>query len=305
MAGGRAFKSNVRERREAERRMKALEKRQKKEEKRKQEQSRSRRGPGADRPPARPALTSVVRRSRRHAGHRSRGKLSSASRRRTQVAKGEVCKTSMHRFESGRRLFRSACRQPQSRSISAPSWSDGQQIGVGHRPACRARRDSAHRRRCASRCRRRPRRVAGSRIAVQTRPGARRHEEDEVDPLDLVARRRLELASDRRRSRPDVQPTPVAGSHSGLPGREIACRSSRGPVEVLVDEAVPGDSLKSPATTAGVATSCCVADERGDLHAPDTRDAWRRPRRRIRAGRCIGGPARALRTVAAARRGGS
>ena len=37
MAGGRAFKSNVRERREAERRMKALEKRQKKEEKRKQE----------------------------------------------------------------------------------------------------------------------------------------------------------------------------------------------------------------------------------------------------------------------------
>ena len=36
MAGGRAFKSNVRERREAERRMKALEKRQKKEEKRKQ-----------------------------------------------------------------------------------------------------------------------------------------------------------------------------------------------------------------------------------------------------------------------------
>ena len=37
MAGGRAFKSNVRERREAERRMKALEKRQKKEEKRKQD----------------------------------------------------------------------------------------------------------------------------------------------------------------------------------------------------------------------------------------------------------------------------
>src|SRR2546427_589965 len=37
MAGGRAFKSNVRERREAERRMKALEKRQKKEEKRKKE----------------------------------------------------------------------------------------------------------------------------------------------------------------------------------------------------------------------------------------------------------------------------
>src|SRR5436309_2846540 len=36
MAGGRAFKSNVRERREAERRMRALEKRQKKEEKRRQ-----------------------------------------------------------------------------------------------------------------------------------------------------------------------------------------------------------------------------------------------------------------------------
>jgi len=34
MAGGRAFKSHVGERREAERRMKALEKRQKKEEKR-------------------------------------------------------------------------------------------------------------------------------------------------------------------------------------------------------------------------------------------------------------------------------
>ena len=34
MAGGKAFKSNVRERREAERRMKALEKRQKKDEKR-------------------------------------------------------------------------------------------------------------------------------------------------------------------------------------------------------------------------------------------------------------------------------
>ena len=39
MAGGRAFKSNVRERREAERRMKALEKRQKKEEKRAQEKA--------------------------------------------------------------------------------------------------------------------------------------------------------------------------------------------------------------------------------------------------------------------------
>jgi hypothetical protein len=37
MAGGRAFKSNVRERREAERRMKALEKRQKKDEKRRED----------------------------------------------------------------------------------------------------------------------------------------------------------------------------------------------------------------------------------------------------------------------------
>ena len=37
MAGGRAFKSNVRERREAERRMKAMEKRRKKEEKKKRE----------------------------------------------------------------------------------------------------------------------------------------------------------------------------------------------------------------------------------------------------------------------------
>lgn len=37
MAGGRAFKSNVRERREAERRMKAMEKRRKKEEKKRRE----------------------------------------------------------------------------------------------------------------------------------------------------------------------------------------------------------------------------------------------------------------------------
>ena len=37
MAGGRAFKSNVRERREAERRMKSLEKRRKKEEKKRRE----------------------------------------------------------------------------------------------------------------------------------------------------------------------------------------------------------------------------------------------------------------------------
>jgi hypothetical protein len=38
MAGGRAFKSNVRERREAERRMKALEKRRKKEEKKRKDE---------------------------------------------------------------------------------------------------------------------------------------------------------------------------------------------------------------------------------------------------------------------------
>ena len=49
MAGGRAFKSNVRERREAERRMKALEKRQKKEEKKRTEQA------VGDTPPAGPA----------------------------------------------------------------------------------------------------------------------------------------------------------------------------------------------------------------------------------------------------------
>jgi hypothetical protein len=47
MAGGRAFKSNVRERREAERRMKALEKRQKKDEKRREEK-----GPEAGDAPA-------------------------------------------------------------------------------------------------------------------------------------------------------------------------------------------------------------------------------------------------------------
>jgi hypothetical protein len=48
MAGGKAFKSNVRERREAERRMKALEKRQKKEEKRRQPGE----GEGTTPPPA-------------------------------------------------------------------------------------------------------------------------------------------------------------------------------------------------------------------------------------------------------------
>jgi hypothetical protein len=50
MAGGRAFKSNVRERREAERRMKALEKRQKKEEKRREEK-----GPETGSQPTAPA----------------------------------------------------------------------------------------------------------------------------------------------------------------------------------------------------------------------------------------------------------
>jgi hypothetical protein len=48
MAGGRAFKSNVRERREAERRMKAMEKRRKKEEKKRREES----GLGPEGPPA-------------------------------------------------------------------------------------------------------------------------------------------------------------------------------------------------------------------------------------------------------------
>jgi hypothetical protein len=51
MAGGRAFKSNVGERREAERRMKALEKRQKKEEKRRlaAEQAKPQTPPGPPR----------------------------------------------------------------------------------------------------------------------------------------------------------------------------------------------------------------------------------------------------------------
>ena len=53
MAGGRAFKSNVRERREAERRMKALEKRQKKEEKRRQAADQVAGQPGQ--PPAGPS----------------------------------------------------------------------------------------------------------------------------------------------------------------------------------------------------------------------------------------------------------
>jgi hypothetical protein len=46
MAGGRAFKSNVRERREAERRMKQLEKRQRKEEKRRMEAEKAGSGGG-------------------------------------------------------------------------------------------------------------------------------------------------------------------------------------------------------------------------------------------------------------------
>jgi hypothetical protein len=47
MAGGRAFKSNVRERREAERRMKQLEKRQRKEEKRRAEAEKAGTGGGS------------------------------------------------------------------------------------------------------------------------------------------------------------------------------------------------------------------------------------------------------------------
>lgn len=48
MAGGRAFKSNVRERREAERRMKALEKRRKKEEKKRREAEEATNTAGSD-----------------------------------------------------------------------------------------------------------------------------------------------------------------------------------------------------------------------------------------------------------------
>lgn len=47
MAGGRAFKSNVRERREAERRMKALEKRRKKEEKKRRDAEGTTNTPGS------------------------------------------------------------------------------------------------------------------------------------------------------------------------------------------------------------------------------------------------------------------
>ena len=47
MAGGRSFKSNVGERREAERRMKALEKRQRKEEKRAAEKAAAAAGTAA------------------------------------------------------------------------------------------------------------------------------------------------------------------------------------------------------------------------------------------------------------------
>jgi hypothetical protein len=54
MAGGRAFKSNVRERREAERRMKAMEKRRKKEEKKRRESEGP--GPAPERGGANPVL---------------------------------------------------------------------------------------------------------------------------------------------------------------------------------------------------------------------------------------------------------
>jgi hypothetical protein len=47
MAGGRAFKSNVRERREAERRMKQLVKRQRKEEKKRETETEKSDVPGA------------------------------------------------------------------------------------------------------------------------------------------------------------------------------------------------------------------------------------------------------------------
>src|SRR4029450_13473790 len=113
MAGGRACKSNVRERREAERRMKALEKRQKKEEKRKEERG-GENGPQPTAPAGgarwRPERKSVALDGLpvRDAGHPGGERLNLEARvrtrwRRTQVAKGEVCKTSLHRFESGRR----------------------------------------------------------------------------------------------------------------------------------------------------------------------------------------------------------
>ncbi len=100
MAGGRAFKSNVRERREAERRMKALEKRQKKEEKRREDKAAEPGGqvtPQVYAPRGCPSLDTGVESAQCSASNRQ-------YRRRTQVAKGEVCKTSIHRFESGRRL---------------------------------------------------------------------------------------------------------------------------------------------------------------------------------------------------------
>jgi hypothetical protein len=92
MAGGRAFKSNVRERREAERRMKALE------EGREASRGQGRRAwqPGYA-PRGCPSLDTGAMSAQCSASNRQH-------RRRTQVAKGEVCKTSIHRFESGRRL---------------------------------------------------------------------------------------------------------------------------------------------------------------------------------------------------------
>jgi len=48
--------------------------------------------------------------------------MTSGLRRRTQVVKGEVCKTSMQRFESARRLSFLADRLPQSTgSVGGPN----------------------------------------------------------------------------------------------------------------------------------------------------------------------------------------
>ena len=95
MAGGRAFKSNVRERREAERRMKALSARRKKR--------------AAEKAATVPALDPSTRRptSGRDIG------------RRTKWLRG-VCKASIHQFESGRRLsLQSLTRRTGAHSASS------------------------------------------------------------------------------------------------------------------------------------------------------------------------------------------
>lgn len=48
--------------------------------------------------------------------------LAIASRRRTQVVKGEVCKTSMQRFESARRLHSSLIKPDRSQKKIVDVW---------------------------------------------------------------------------------------------------------------------------------------------------------------------------------------